>query len=143
MGTVPANAELPPGLRSRSGVLVGHETTHTVDQWTRSRTPSQDGHVNTESRPVALVTGVGRRLGIGAAIAKVLAEDGWDIGFTYWKPYDVRMPGVKTLRALQPWRKASLQPEEHPLLLKQISVSKTRQPKSSTPWRITWESSAL
>ena len=40
------------------------------------------------SKPVALVTGVGRRVGIGAAIAVCLAKDGWDIATTYWNPYD-------------------------------------------------------
>jgi 3-oxoacyl-[acyl-carrier protein] reductase len=44
------------------------------------------------SRPVAYVTGVGRTKGIGAAIATGLAVDGWDIGFTYWTPFDQRMP---------------------------------------------------
>lgn len=43
------------------------------------------------TRPVALVTGVGRRAGIGAAIVAGLAAGGWDIGFTYWRPYDDRM----------------------------------------------------
>jgi 3-oxoacyl-[acyl-carrier protein] reductase len=43
-------------------------------------------------RPVALVTGVGRRVGIGAAIAARLATDGWDVAITYWAPYDDRMP---------------------------------------------------
>jgi 3-oxoacyl-[acyl-carrier protein] reductase len=44
-----------------------------------------------QQRPVALVTGVGRRAGIGAAIVEKLARDGWDVGFTYWRPYDDRM----------------------------------------------------
>ncbi|QES10511.1 SDR family oxidoreductase [Streptomyces venezuelae] len=42
-------------------------------------------------RPLALVTGVGRTVGIGAGIAHRLAESGWDIAFTYWTPYDRRM----------------------------------------------------
>jgi len=43
-------------------------------------------------RPVALVTGVGRTVGIGAGIATQLAASGWDIAFTYWSAYDDRMP---------------------------------------------------
>ncbi|MFD9609837.1 SDR family oxidoreductase [Streptomyces sp. NPDC059083] len=43
------------------------------------------------TRPVALITGVGRTVGIGAGIAHRLAESGWDLAFTYWTPYDLRM----------------------------------------------------
>lgn len=53
-----------------------------------------------QQRPVALVTGVGRRAGIGAAIVETLARDGWDIGFTYWRPYDDRMEWGRDEEAL-------------------------------------------
>ena len=43
------------------------------------------------TRPLALITGVGRTVGIGAGIAQRLAVSGWDIAFTYWTPYDTRM----------------------------------------------------
>jgi len=50
------------------------------------------GHGNeTPPRPVALVTGVGRTVGIGAGIVRQLATSGWDIAFTYWTSYDERM----------------------------------------------------
>jgi 3-oxoacyl-[acyl-carrier protein] reductase len=47
--------------------------------------------MSSEDRPVVLVTGVGRRAGIGASIAERLAASGWDVGMTYWTPYDARM----------------------------------------------------
>nr|WP_207956016.1 SDR family oxidoreductase [Rubrobacter marinus] len=43
---------------------------------------------------VAVVTGAGRRRGIGAAICRALAEGGADVLFTYWGAYDAGMnPG--------------------------------------------------
>jgi 3-oxoacyl-[acyl-carrier protein] reductase len=41
---------------------------------------------------VALVTGVSRRIGIGAAIAKRFLEDGASVLATGWPPHDAEMP---------------------------------------------------
>lgn len=39
----------------------------------------------------ALITGVGRRRSIGAALALGLARDGWDLVLTHWEAYDERV----------------------------------------------------
>ncbi len=43
-------------------------------------------------RPIALITGASRTVGIGAAIALTLAQSGWDVATTFWRPYDGSMP---------------------------------------------------
>jgi 3-oxoacyl-[acyl-carrier protein] reductase len=39
----------------------------------------------------AVITGVGRRRGIGAGLAAGLAGDGWNLALSYWRPYDERI----------------------------------------------------
>src|SRR5579883_3472266 len=43
---------------------------------------------------VALITGAGRRIGIGAAICRALAAEGADVFFTFWNTYDQSMYGA-------------------------------------------------
>jgi len=66
-----------------------------------SRLPStqRDSHISRILVPdgklygkTALITGVSRRVGIGAAIVTALAEAGADIFTTWWRPYDATMP---------------------------------------------------
>ncbi|WP_413230344.1 SDR family oxidoreductase [Kitasatospora herbaricolor] len=60
-------------------------------QRSRAVTKTRETHGSDGSRPLALVTGVGRTIGIGAGIASQLATSGWNVAFTYWTPYDRRM----------------------------------------------------
>ena len=48
------------------------------------------GDIMTEK--IAIITGVSRLRGIGAAICKELADAGYHIFFTYWTEYDKEMP---------------------------------------------------
>ncbi|MBL3198799.1 3-ketoacyl-ACP reductase, partial [Klebsiella pneumoniae] len=58
--------------------------------------------MNQLKNKVAVITGVSRLDGIGAAICKELAESGYDIFFTYWTDYDKEMPwGVEKNEQIQ------------------------------------------
>ncbi len=46
-----------------------------------------------DKRPVVLLTGLGRQVGIAAGIAEKLASDGWDIAFVYSSRYDTEFNG--------------------------------------------------
>ena len=41
-------------------------------------------------RPAALITGAGRKVVIAAGIAARLADDGWNLALSSWRPYDAR-----------------------------------------------------
>ena len=43
-------------------------------------------------RPAALVTGAGSLIGIAYGIAKRLADEGWDLALSYWRPADAGDP---------------------------------------------------
>jgi 3-oxoacyl-[acyl-carrier protein] reductase len=55
---------------------------------------AKEKNVRMTRGPVALVTGVGRPEGIGAAVVETLAERGSDVAFTWWSPYDRRVHGA-------------------------------------------------
>jgi hypothetical protein len=46
------------------------------------------------TRPVALITGLGRPVGIAAGIARTLATEGWDLAVTHWAAADDEIFGA-------------------------------------------------
>ena len=58
-----------------------------------ARSPVNPAQPSTDLRGrVALVTGVGRKRGIGYSICREFASRGADVVLSYWKPYDREMP---------------------------------------------------
>ena len=53
------------------------------------------------SRPVALITGVGRAQGIGIGIARGLAEQGWDLALSHWAASDEAVFGGSATEGIQ------------------------------------------
>ena len=53
------------------------------------------------TRPVALITGVGRADGIGAGISRALANEGWDLALSYWTPADQAVFGESAAAGLE------------------------------------------
>lgn len=64
------------------------------------------------SGKIALVTGASRRIGIGAAIARTLAQAGADVFITYYTPYDNEMP----------WGVQDAEPQETLAELRELGV---------------------
>ena len=58
-------------------------------------------------RRVALVTGVGRRAGMGNAIAVRLAREGFDLAATYWPGLDQTTYGDQVLEEPAPLPRSS------------------------------------
>lgn len=53
------------------------------------------------TKPLALITGVGRTQGIGAGIALALARDGWDLVVSRWAPADQEVFGAQASTGLE------------------------------------------
>ncbi|WP_405152268.1 hypothetical protein [Sphaerisporangium sp. NBC_01403] len=96
------------------------------------------------SRPVALVTSAGgRTVNIGAAVARSLAKTGWDIAFTYWRPYDDEKPWEPEPDAPTSLGTTWAAWAPGTPLWKQTSQTRAPQRPSSTPLRGTSDPSGL
>jgi 3-oxoacyl-[acyl-carrier protein] reductase len=80
-------------------------------------------------RPIALITGASRKIGIGSSIVISLAKSGWDIGFTYWLDYDKSMPWGSQSEEIEETQKIA---EEHGAKVFSIEadLSDTKSPGS-------------
>src|ERR671910_475656 len=78
-----------------SGGLYGEEKSMSDARSTVSTNPARSSSFPATGDlrgRVALVTGVGRKRGIGSAVCLALASRGADVVLSYWKAYDREMP---------------------------------------------------
>ena len=73
-----------------------------------------------DARPLALITGVGRAIGIGAAVAAALADDGWRVVTCGWRPYDARMPWGADAAPLAHYEADMADPDPPPRLVARV-----------------------
>ncbi len=88
----PAKAKAGSSSRRPESGLSGSCRSATITCVITDKSQPTDPASTSGRRPVALVTGAGRTISIGTAVARRLAESGWDVAFIYRAPYDARRP---------------------------------------------------